>query len=265
MTKLPFVVCIPSYSRAAVICKKTLAMLNRYMVPHDVITVYVVDEQYEQYQEELKKNGFTHINISKGPKGLKNMRNHITSILPDGQCYISIDDDVDSLYTLENIEDEKYPLTEIEPKKFIPWIIEAFTECKHNGSHIFGIYPVKNGFFMKDLQPITYDLRFIVGAFWGCINCKGLCISIDEKEDFERTLLCYERDKLVIRYNRITLKTSYYKTKGGMQEGNDSMEKRKRAATDSCKYLLERFPLYCKFYGGKKNGVDEIRLINRKV
>ena len=56
--------------------------------------------------------------------------------------------------------------------------------CLKNNIGLFGIYPIKNGYFMKDLPEKTIDLRFCVGTFWGCINNHNIQINIEEKEDF---------------------------------------------------------------------------------
>ena len=99
---------------------------------------------------------------------------------------------------------------------------------------------------------------------WGIINRKdkSLSLTIDEKEDVERTLLHYKRDNGVLRYNNITIKTSYYSEKGGMQSENKN---RKDEALKSANYLVKKFPHYCKLYLGKKSGHPEVRLKDRTI
>jgi len=145
----------------------------------------------------------------------------------------------------------------MSPEAFHAWVDGGFEELGRHKASLFGVYPVKNLFFMKDSPVISYDLRFCVGTLWGCINRKDLLITIDEKEDFERTLLCYEQDGCVVRYNRITIKTTFYTMKGGMQH---HAVDRKEAAKASCRYLLERFPQFTRLYTGKKNGMWEVRI-----
>ena len=50
-------------------------------------------------------------------------------------------------------------------------------------------------------------------------------LTIDEKEDVERTLKHYVQDGSVFRFNNVTIKTNYYKTKGGMQSENKDRQK----------------------------------------
>jgi hypothetical protein len=83
---------------------------------------------------------------------------------------------------------------------------------------LWGIYPVLNPLFMK--KRVKLGLNYIVGAFWGVINTHepGMEVSLDDKEDFERTLKFYMADGNVVRLEAYSLKTSYYSTPGGMQD-----------------------------------------------
>ena len=87
---------------------------------------------------------------------------------------------------------------------------DAFKKCAEYGAYLWGVYPVYNAFFMS--KKITHDLRFVVGPLWGKINRhdKDLVLHRDEKEDVERTLRHYDKDKSVIRFNDIAIKTKFY-------------------------------------------------------
>jgi hypothetical protein len=124
--------------------------------------------------------------------------------------------------------------------------------------YLFGVYPVNNPYFMSN--SITYNLRFIVGPFWGIINRhnKNLKLTIDEKEDVERTILYYREDKKILRYNNISFKTSYYIEKGGMQTENKD---RKEESFKSSIYLSLKYPYYCHLKPKKKkSGFTEVIL-----
>jgi len=193
------------------------------------------------------------------------MRNHIHESFPPGTRMVWLDDDITRLckmtidQTVPDLRSSKrFPLSPLTKEEFWAFIEDAFRDLTSHSLHLFGIYPVKNGFFMKDLPAKTTDLRFIVGCFWGCINPDPpLVLSIEEKEDFERTLILYERDLGVLRYNHIAPVTSYYKEKGGMQS---RQQDRKETGKQSCQYLLEKYPQYCRLYTSKKNGMFEVRL-----
>lgn len=246
---------IPSLSRIDTLKSKSLKVLRD--VPQNQIYIFVVKEEYETY----RKNIDPLINVVIGPLGLHHMRNFISLYFPEGTKMVCLDDDIAQLCIMKEnvlIEDKKtaaryplYPLTDLT------FLDDAFKTLEETGLKFFGIYPVKNGYFMKTLPYKSTDLRFCVGTFWGCINSHDLTLHIEEKEDFERTLLYYKRDKGVLRFNTICADTKYYKEKGGLQSrGLD------RVATSkvSCTYLIATFPEYCKLYTSKKSGIHEVRL-----
>ena len=274
-TKWPWKVVIPSYNRADYIITATLKMCEDYQIPSELIYVFIVDtdEQREIYNKTLQiylENG---LHIVHGPLGLKNMRNFISAYFEDGQPLLSIDDDVidlQILYEDDSVSDlskaAHWKLRKLEASEFLEWTTETYKMmCNSlNKRDLFGIYPVKNGFFMKDLAAVTYDARFCVGAFWGIINSKQpeLMLTVEEKEDMERSILFTLKDGGVLRHNRITLTTKYYKTPGGMQT-HQNKEDRVRCSIESAKYLCEKYPTLCKLYYGKKNGMCEVRFKNK--
>lgn len=256
-----FKIVIPSLSRATLLCQKTLPLCKKYNCLFDKIYIFVIESQKSSYISELEKHGFSP-NIITGPIGLHKMRNYITNYFEEGECLLHMDDDLDDIYKLfidETVTDEKkscrYKLHELRD---ISIFNNAFEICKKESIGLFGIYPVKNGYFMKDLPELSYDLRFCVGCLWGCINDKSIIISIEEKEDVERSILFYKKYGKILRLNTITIKTKYYKTSGGMQ---DSGINRIETSKEACEYLLENYPENTKLYTGKKTGIWEIKLI----
>lgn len=253
---------IPSYKRPNILRDKTLTMLFRYgVLPHDIY-VFIADtlEEKESYSY-LRQEG---VHIRYGPIGLCNMRNHIVATFPPETCMVCIDDDISELVymkedtTFENKKSaQRYPLLPYPAHHFGEWMKHTFQFMKKHNIHLFGIYPVKNGYFMKSLDSVTTDLKFCVGAFWGCILDPNIILTLEEKEDVQRTLLNFQKYGKVLRYNHVAPVTTYYKTKGGMQAlGTD----RHSAARESARQLVATFPDLCKIYEGKKSGVMEVRL-----
>lgn len=138
--------------------------------------------------------------------------------------------------------------------------INAFKRCKKEGIYLWGIYPVENAYFMSMKE--TIDLRFIVGPCFGIINRhkKDLLLTLDEKENVERTLQYWVSDGKVLRLNYITLRTYYYKTPGGMQHSLKKQSARKEHAMTSAEILHKRYPNITKLYIGKKSGYPELKL-----
>ena len=50
------------------------------------------------------------------------------------------------------------------------YIVEGFTQCEENGFKLFGFYPVKNAYFMKDRKQLDLGLNYIQGGIFGVLN-----------------------------------------------------------------------------------------------
>jgi hypothetical protein len=271
---MAFQIAVPSYKRANVLCERTLKLLASLSIPFQNISVFIIDDEDEicSYKRHLHTANFDDVNLicAHIDPGLHRMRNYITQYYAEDTWILNMDDDIESIQYLHidtTIDDvnkcQRYKLLPFDATSFMPWVQHAFADMESHGLRLFGVYPVKNGFFMKDLPAQTYDLRFCVGAFWGCINTKSLCLTLEEKEDFERTLLFWEAYHGVLRFNNVTVATKYYKTEGGMQaRGNNAW--RQAEAERSCDILCKRYPNVCRLYTGKKNGIMEVRLLNPK-
>jgi len=266
----PWKIVIPSYNRANYIIKATLSLCLYYKIPSHKIYLFITDIDNEkiEYSNILKNYpDNTYLNIIYGPLGLKNMRNFITNYFDENTPLLCMDDDIIALYKLyedttihDTNKSAHWKLKEMTPIEFYNWTFEAYNIMINKNLRLFGIYPVKNGFFMKDLPSITYDKRFCVGTFWGVFNIKSndMLLTLEEKEDMERTILYILKDGGVLRFNNITLSTKYYKTKGGMQT-HQTYEDRKINSIESAHILYNKYPTLCKLYYGKKNGICEIR------
>jgi hypothetical protein len=260
----PWTLVIPSYNRDKYLLNHTFAMCKEFGISEEHIYIFVATNQQKLYEETFKD---FNIKIISGPVGLKNMRNYITHFFEEGVPLLCMDDDIDALYLLdedESVSDKNkashWKLKKLSSLDFYNFTMDAYTTMRENARNLFGIYPVKNGFFMKDLPDKTLNPRFCVGTFWGIINShkKHYKITFEEKEDMERSIQMSVYDGGVLRYNHITLKTRYYKTAGGMQT-HISYEDRIKNSFESSKKLYEKFANICSLVTSKKNGMCEIR------
>lgn len=287
---MSYVIAIPSYQRYSILEQKTLNMLNRYHIPKNKIYVFVANQtEKKTYQEHLDSELYGHLVV--GKKGLKNQRNFITKYFPIGQEIVHLDDDISELRLLGNklvnpFEASKSPQThrkktkkkQIRPRKkytqsyrkknFLrsltsldKFVTKAFQTLKAKKLFLWGIYPINNPYFMT--QQITTDLRLIVGPVWGSINRhdSDLVLTIDEKEDVERTLQHYTKDGGVLRFNNVSAVTTYYRTPGGMQA---HQRDRKKDALESAIYLNKKYPELTKLYLEKKSGFAEVKLKDQR-
>lgn len=241
-----YVVAIPSYNRENEIIDKTLSTLLDGKVTKNHIYIFVANKQQEKlYEETIPKNMYNKIVV--GKLGITNQRKFISKYFPENQYIVSMDDDVEELLMMKNPE----KLTKIHDlDKFFK---DAYKELKKEKLYIWGIYPVRNPFFMK--KKISTDLKFIIGVLFGYINrhLKKLepSIQAETKEDYEQSILYYEMDGGVLRYNYITPKTKF-NAAGGL--GTDRFERNKKAA----EYLKKTYPDIITIFH-RASGMTEVR------
>ena len=265
-----YIITIPSYNRPDLIQVKTLALLHRHSIPASRITIFVANqEQHDLYKAKVPV--WLYGNLVIGVIGLRNQRNFIMDYYPEGTQIVQMDDDLDKIMELiiepskaSRKSSRKSTRVSKSSHRMRPiidldvFIKRAFDICHKKGIFLWGVYPLANARFMT--PKMTTDLRFIVGPFWGIINRHrpDLRITIDEKENAERTLQHYSIDGAVLRFNNVGIETRYYKNKGGMQ---DEGKNRKEEALKSVYYLHKKYPKLTKIYLGKKSGVPEIRML----
>ncbi len=259
---------IPSLSRIKTLHDKALQLLiKKYKILPESIYIFVVKNEIEEYTAFLKPL-YPSIHILIGPIGLNNMRNHIRYHFPENTNMVCLDDDISDICIMKedvSILDikkaKRYPLHSLLSDDFDAFIKDAFDTLEKTSLKFFGIYAIRNGYFMKGLPYKSTNLRFCVGAFWGCVNehMSDLEICLEEKEDVERTIRYYRRDGGVLRYNHICPITKYYTEKGGMQSRDID---RKDSSKQACDYLIKEFPDYCKLNGKKKTGICEVKLVS---
>jgi hypothetical protein len=247
-----WIIVIPSYKREETVQSKTLATLEKYNIPPSRINIFVADKEQEAiYKKAVPKSAYNKLVV--GVPGLAEVRNYVFDYYPKGKKIVMMDDDVTDF--VERTKDGG-----MRPLKDLVAVIEkGFTEAKKADASLWGIYPVPNGFFMKD--TITTDLKFIIGSFWGIINPgvsgkDGIKLPMSEKEDYIRTLMSWDRDGAVVRINYVSPKTAYYKEPGGMQADPKRLEKQHIAV----KFIMDKWPDKVMMNPRRKSGYPEILL-----
>ena len=249
-----YTIVIPSYKRQKILQEKTLTPLKKYKIPKESIYVFVANqEEYDIYKEFLDPSTYGHLVV--GVPGLAHVRNFISNYFPKGKKLVSCDDDIRGFIefdaTMKRKEKELVSL-----KKLIE---RGFKECKEKGANLWGLYPSANGFFMKD--TVSYDLKFIIGTFFGYTNFKNerqLTVTSGPKDDYERSLLFFKEDGVVVRLNFAAAKTSIYTTPGGLQDG-----KRLTRVRKDVQGLLKKYPEYVVPNPRRKGPFPEILLRNK--
>ena len=249
---------IPTYKRSDTISNKTLRVLREGLVESNDIWLFVASpEELKAYTDSVDENLFGQIVV--GEIGIVNQRNFISRFFDEDTRIVEVDDDIETFEQLE--QNDRSGINYLVPVPNIPEFCEqAFDKCTEEGAAIWGVYPVHNPFFMR--HTITTDLKFIVGCFNGRFNRKDIVLTVEEKDDFERTMLYYLQDGKVVRYNNITFKTKFYNKKGG--KGEEGLD-RKAESLVAANHLVELFPNLCRLYTRKKSGYSEVKLRDRRV
>lgn len=248
-----YAVAIPSYQRRTTLASKTLPRLRRGGIDPRLITVFVADErEAQQYRQALLPQTYGQLVI--GAPGMGGARNAINRYYPDGTLLLQIDDDIADICELGPAGRSLVPVMDLHAL-----FVRGFTQMLQAGATLWGVYPVDNPFFMR--KECTTDLKYIVGALFGVLNehAPHCQVTLDDKEDFQRTLLHYLHTGTVVRLGDITLKTRYYKEPGGMQ-----VTRTEDRITASAHYLAQAFPDLCTVNNSKANGLTELRLRDRR-
>ncbi len=261
----PYVIAIPSYQRPECLKNKTLKLLREQKIPKKKIDIFVANQEEKVLYEKILPKYYNNIIIAK--KGLINARNFISNYYPENKKIFNMDDDVEEICELYK-EGDTHKLIEGKAQyigatwnkpKLDKFINIGFDECLEKGLNLWGIYPANNYFFMK--KRVSYDLKYIIGSFWGCINKKILLdnhelAGLGDKEDYERTLKYYMNDGGVIRFNNITVKTNYFTEPGGLQSDGRPKDRVHKNAIR----LVEIYDDLITLNFNKKNGYTDFKL-----
>ena len=236
---MEYVIAIPSLSRPCGLKNKTLNFLDKHDIPKNLIYIFVVEQEYEIYNSIIG-DGY---NLVVSERGISNNRNFISKFFDLGSYVVSMDDDIEEVYFLED-EIRLCPVSNL--KLVINFMINTMWTSELN---LAGVYPVRNAYFMRD--TITTDLRFSIGGFFIICNQKlMLSTQAESKEDYEQTIKYFINDGGVLRFNNIVFKSKKH-SEGGL--GKDRSALNAYAAS----YLVNEYPDMCVY---KKGSVTEVRL-----
>lgn len=230
MHKIKFV--IPSYKRLDIIQSHTLKLLEDYEIPKKQIYIFVVADELNDYKSKLSD----YKNVILGNVGLANQRNFITKYFKEGQRLVHLDDDLKSFTQLKD-----GIVSRITNKQdFSNFILTGFNTCTRYNAYLWGIHQTHNYPWLR--ESITFDLSFIAGHFWGCINRHNtdLDITMDIKEDYERTIKYWLLDRIIVKLNYIASYNNIYNNAGGCNANGNRIEESEKSSN----LLLARYPEY---------------------
>jgi hypothetical protein len=209
-----------------VLPKKTLATLEKYNIPRDKIFIFVVQEELEEYRASCP--GY---NVIVGRLGLVSQREFIEQYFPLDSQILFMDDDIEDVFEVKD------PKTRSPLPSLSDFIDTGFKTMTESGGTLWGVYPVNNCMYAFKNKKMTTKLNYIVGAFYGQKNTRDIYLTHgDSVEDRERTILRFNRDGCVVRFNHIGLKTKYF-AKGGLM--SDTRQKEHQISSEA---LVAKWP-----------------------
>jgi hypothetical protein len=104
---------------------------------------------------------------------------------------------------------------------------------------------------------VRLGLSYICGGLYGVITTGRdyELVTLDDKEDFERSIRHYLADGNVVRYEDVALATKGYSGAGGLQ-----LSRTPERVMIASRWLVATYPGLCKLNLTKKSGWAEVRL-----
>jgi hypothetical protein len=245
---LEYQVAIPSHNRSEDINQYSLKYLAETGVSKDRIRIFVAPDQVAAYEQNTDAGLYAEIVPT--AIGIRANHNAITQFYPEGTPLVRADDDV---RYLAKAQDPK-TLTRVEDSHQL--ILDSFSNADLVGATLWGLYPIDNPFFMKPKQ--RYGLSFIIGQFFGAYNRQSEILGAEIKEDFERSILRFIADGIVLRFEDLTAVAGRV---GGNRGGLQTMD-RASMNEQGTDYLLKTYPDFVVEKKSRSNGYREIKLRN---
>tara|TARA_R110002020_G_scaffold431901_2_gene641965 strand:- start:4422 stop:5183 length:762 start_codon:yes stop_codon:yes gene_type:complete len=242
---MDYLIIIPSYNREKLLKETTLKLLEN--VEHRIIILYDKDYPYSPIDN---------IEQIEAPRGIGNVRNYIREHY-NGYRILMIDDDINSI---DKLNDDGITFS---PINFNEWVKTAWETASKENVKLWGVNLYHNSFFCR--QTITTKLCYINGSFTGLDltdNQLPLKTELDHMEDYDFTIQHFIRDKGVLKFNDVCLKTKCFRKEGGIAEELGGLDKRKLKAKINGEILENRYPNLCSLYKKKKFDVYNIKLKN---
>jgi len=236
LVTLGYRLAIPTYNRPEILKAKTLAYLSRCDIDTNNLDIFVENEfQLSLYYMELG-DAYPELNyIVTHTSGICEKRNFVRyyyAMANYSRYVFCMDDDIDTIMKKDGTE-----ATELDD-----FIERGFLECENVGATLFGISPLHNEFFLRD--NISYNLNYVIGAFFGFISEEGeepYTTDMEHYEDFDFSLAHYFKDKKIVRYNGYGLKTKYFEDSGGITYQMGGIEARREYMKNNAQYMVDKW------------------------
>lgn len=244
---MDYVVAIPSHARPETLAAKTLPLLLGRGVPGDRVEIWVDQAEWPVYEETLgAKFDGSGVQLRVGAATLAGNRAALQAA-HDGEWVVEVDDDLSDV--IERVDAKRRrPVDDLAG-----FFSNACEFADEQGVVLWGIYPVANPYFMK--ERVRLDLSYIVGCLFGLRANREIVPTMDDKEDFERSIQAFEMSGAVARFEWVAPITNYYGEPGGMQTTR-TRERVEAGARSIC----DRWPALARYKVSKGRDMPEVVL-----
>lgn len=245
---------IKTMNRVDLLKKMTIAMLDKYMVEHSDIYLFVSTDKCEKEYSEA----FPDMNLIRGPRGIVEIDNFIVNYFEPGEKYIYLNDDIRRL----NYAVDTATLREVTKDEFLKLMDEVFSIMEKNNISYAGCYPVANPYFMRNSKyDKTYDFKLITDPFSFNINNRKVQLTkfflgddFNENifSDYEKSILHYMDRGSILRLNHYCADVLYF-------NGSTTSNRTKENSHKNAELFLKRYPEYISGIKKNKNGFCSIK------
>jgi hypothetical protein len=228
-------IAIFTYDRVKELGEKSIRTLDDLVVDFDQVTIFVASEEQREMYEAAYPYRFVVAKLGKYPA------NHwaLTEHYPRGERVLCMDDDIKSVDELHHGGLRPFSGT-------IDDLLDlGFELSEREGTRLWGVYPVRNPFYMKDQAVV--GLRFIYGAFYGtyagsAVDTDPERIVRDSGADWESSLRAFVWYKRVLRIEWVTIDQRMF-APGGMTASFESLGVNRKADREGAlRDIASRYP-----------------------
>ena len=243
-----YIIVIPSYNREELFLKTTHQLIKHL----DCKKYLLTDKEYPyKYIEGYEQQN--------APSGIKNVRNYIRNIF-NGKKVLCIDDDIIKLS-----RGTKSGFVDIYNNELTTFIIDCWKRMQKENCYLGGINLHYNSFFCRN--GISTNLTYINGSFTFFDlknNIEPIYINVDHYEDYETSILYFQRDGKICKFCDVCIKTKCYNPVGGICEQLGGLDIRKESCYINGLMMEAVYPEYCKLGYSKKHNCYNLKLKNIK-
>lgn len=211
--------------------QRTLDYLERMGIDREHIIMAVQCKEDKAQYEKAGIGSRVGRLIYQAGRNVSDNRNTLLDSVPPGTRLVMLDDDINAVCRLDG-----KGLRKIESRdEFYSMLKKGYALAARHRTVGFGLYPVKNAFFMSNGYA---ERNVVIGTLFAIVNTDlRFDTEMATKEDFEFCCKAIRRYGSFVRLNNFVCDAQHY-TKGGCEDAWKDSEGMKRTA----KRLVGKYP-----------------------